>query len=143
MASLGLAISAQLASSTAVAAITTNIIPNYAPKSAAYPQVVWEKKEAEPDVTYSGNSGLVKADVVIRCIAKSNYSNPSAGYAQADALANSVTAAMDGQGGTWGGVVVQRAFLQDDAEDQLEDQDSEEILYLIRELNFEIWFNNT
>ena len=136
MASIGNAIYAKLTGDSAVAAITTTVIPNYAPKSSTYPQVVYEVKSTEYDATYTGNSGLVKCELVLRCLVNSRQ-----GYDACNTLGNAVAASLDQATGTFGGVAVQRFFLNDDAEDQFEDQDSDEIVYYVRELNFEVWFN--
>ena len=139
-------LSADAAVTAAVATIAgTNspaIIPNYAPKSSRYPQVVYEVKETERDTTYSGNSGLVMSKITIRCIARAENGTgeTSTGYARCNTLGNAVRDSLDMVGGTFGGVVVQRFFLEDDAEDQYEEQDSDKLVFFSRDLTFEVWY---
>ena len=141
MASIGKAIFANLSGNAGVTAITTTIVPSSAPKRDVYPQIVYESKDAEYDKGYSGNTGVVKQEVTVRCICKSSYTSDSQGYKQCDTLANAAIASLDNQTGVFGGITVQRFFLNDDTEDQFQDQESEEILYFVRELAIELWSN--
>lgn len=101
----GKAIFAQLRGNGAVAdLVATRVYPvGSAPTNPAIPYVEYDTTGADFPRSYTGSSGLADAEIDIACVAGS--------YADAVALATAVRKALDNQSGTWGGIVVQGAFV--------------------------------
>lgn len=116
--------------------VSTRVFPKISPEAfnATYPQIIYDLGERDAIRNYTDNTGLNKQTVSVACV--------DATYAGMDALAEAVRADLDNQAGTWGGVVVQGAFVETETEATLEtdEQGEQKILYL-RELEVSVWFN--
>lgn len=120
--------------------IGTRIYPNFIREpdkyddegSALFPQASYEVKNPQYDTTYTGNSGLVFADVTITVAALR--------YTQCETAAQSIVNSLDQQSGTWGGVQVSRVFFQDMDDATVTDASSEQILYYVKDITFNVVF---
>ena len=130
---IGKAIYSKLSATSGITALTsTRIYPASSPPSVkTYPLIVYEEDEAEVQHHYTGNSNLALARVRIAAISET--------YEGADTVANLIRSALDNQGGTWGGVVVQGAFFENESTELATVPDSD-TQYHIREQAYLIWF---
>lgn len=104
------AIFAKLSATSAVTALVgTNIEPQVAKQTDTYPCVTFTEEGIEYAGQHSGSAGIATSKLSIDCEA--------ATYTQAVAVASAVRAALNFQKGTWGGVVVQGSFVDDESED--------------------------
>lgn len=134
MADLGTAIAAALNAATPVTALTQCFVPEYAPQRETYPQVVYEIKDAAPDETYGGASGLVSAKAVVHCIATT--------MTGADALSAAVKAALMDEEAVFGGVTVQGIFLEEDSKGDYTNPQNENLTLFEHALTFECWYDD-
>lgn len=133
---IGKAIFAQLAATPAVNNIVAGrIYAAIAPEvGKVYPQIVYGGDASERERDYAGDDALTSQSVRIEILVTSNY-------ADADTLANAVRAALDDQTGTWGGIVVQGAFLEDQSETtEANDDDGEASVVYVFEQQYTFWF---
>ena len=99
------------------------------------PLIVYKLDNTTSIVTYSdGANALKSADIVITAVGKH--------YADAQAVADALVSALDGQSGTWGTVTVQGCFLHDDgiSDDVITEPESEEVMYFVKELRYLTWY---
>ena len=118
---------------TALCAI--RIYPAKSPQEqATYPLVIYAGDGGETIASFSGPSGLRKEKITVGCIGRT--------YASMDALSAAVRNSLDNESGTWGGVVVQGCFFEDEREDHLSSEDTGEQFELyMKEMDFTLWFN--
>ena len=131
--SLNTALVSYLQADTALAAlIVDRIYPEFdSPEDHLYPLAVY-KLDVTPLMANDGPIGLETATLTIAAIAPT--------YAQAKDVGSALQTALDGKRGTWSGVVVQGAFLNDDGvtDDVVTEPTTRQILYYIKELTFTI-----
>lgn len=89
-----------------------------------------------PITAFDGAPGIEYAVITIAGIGSTQ--------ASATAVANALKAALQNQTGTWAGVVVQGCFLQDNGirDDVVTEPTTEEIICYVRELTFDLVYNN-
>jgi hypothetical protein len=125
--SIGKAIVSRLTGDTDVAALVgTNVKPQFRAKDDV-PAIVYEVSGDDDN-----GSNPVAAQVRLLLIASS--------YAQLQDLSNKVRTALNQQWGTWGGVLVQGVFLEDESEDSLTVGTSS-VRYEVNEQLYQCWFN--
>ena len=132
---IGKAIYAALSGNSAVNAIVSGrIYPAIGPEVGKdFPEIVYGGDAEAQEQEYAGPDALTSQSVRIECHALT--------YAAADALANAVRVVLDGQSGTWGGIVVQGAFLDDasEATEANDDAGQESVIYVF-EQQYTFWF---
>jgi hypothetical protein len=129
---LGQALYARLSADAGVTALCgANLYPNYIRESEQlYPQIVYAVEDVAEDAAHDGLSGLITAKARVTAVGKT--------YAAADALAAAVLASLDAQTGSWGTSWVLGCWLDDLHEDLVHDPSSEQVLYYLKELTFQI-----
>jgi hypothetical protein len=116
------------------ALIGTRNYPNYDRRiNKTYPLAVY-RFDLSPVEAFDGPSGLMEATLEIAGVAKT--------YNAAKAVGDAIYSALEGQRGTWSGVEVQGIFLQDNGrrEDNVVEPTTEEVLYFVQTLTFDIKF---
>ena len=100
-----------------------------------YPLAVYQIK-VTPCPTFSGDAGLRYATLTVAAIDTS--------YAGSATAAHAIETAINGQHGTWAGIVIQGVFLQDDgiSDDVVTEPVSEMILAYVKTMTFDIAFEN-
>ena len=99
-----------------VTLVGDRVHPLRAPQGPAYPCIVYLHETASREHTHAGASGLTQGRFTIDCL--------SPKLSEAKAVAEAVRQAIDGQRGTWGdpgGVLVDGAFVEDAADDYVDD----------------------
>lgn len=137
--SAGKAIYAQLAGDAPVAAIVgTRIYPELAPEQETFPVIVYHLSAGDSGSSYAGNVSPMKHTLTILAVVEKT---PGAGspYATLDDLGVKIKAALDDQAGTWGGVVVQGAFFEDQSDDVITIGDEADRRFYIREQTYTVW----
>jgi hypothetical protein len=129
----------KLTSISGIAALVSNrIYPQYnRAADKQYPLIIYKVENQTTDAYYTGGtSGLEKADLVLACI--------SITHAGADALATAVQLAIDDDTSAWGSTTMQDCSLKDDGitDDVVTNEETEEILFYVKELSFSLIFNN-
>lgn len=115
------AIYAKLSAAAALTALVGNRIePAVASQLDARPFVTMEVESEEFGGTHAGSDGTATAILKLNC--------ESTTYTNANAVAVAVRNALNFQKGTWGGIVVQGCFVEDEAEDY-EITDNEHVYY--------------
>lgn len=124
---IGKAIVSKLTGDTDVAALVeTRVFPEFRPTDAV-PAIVYEV-----DGNEDAGGNPVSCVVRLHLVATT--------YAQVQDLAAKVRATLNQQSGTWGGVLVQGAFLDDESEDTLTVGDSRNVRYHVLDQSYLIWF---
>jgi hypothetical protein len=141
MASLSQAFVSHIATVSPVTTlVSTRVYPQYQRLAdKVFPALVYKIDQTTTFNTYDGAAAnqLVSSQIVIAAIGQT--------YSSAEATANAVQAALDGTSGTWNGVTIQGVFLQEDGitDDVVTEAETEEIIYHIREMNFQVWWVNS
>lgn len=130
---LGNAIYSRLTSVSGVSDLVgTRVYPHeQPPNKRVYPLVVYKLGADEDEPASTPESALTSDGVSIACIAET--------YAAARALHEAVKSALNGQRGTWGGVVVKRA-LKEAGDDQVETPSGTDRKIFIIESTYSVWF---
>lgn len=132
---IGKAIYDRLTTETNVAALVgTRVYPELASDQQTYPVIVYDvEDDNREDSRTLGGTSLEQFMVRIVVIARN--------YPDVNALAKKVKDALDDQAGTWGGIVVQGAFLEGESEECITIVDAQEERYSMKELEFLVWAN--
>ena len=137
MADLAISIVGQLLATTGVTnIIATNLYPDYDKQAnKVYPLAVYKIENVTSLTVNSGVNGSQSADFIVAAI--------GATYSDASAVAIAMQTALDGVSGVWSGVTVQGIFLKEDgiSDDVITEPQTEEILYYVKELTFEVKYN--
>ena len=131
---LGKAIYARLSEDSGVAALVgTRVYPfEQPPQNRVYPLITYKIGGDEDDIqTYDGASQLTDDSVDVACIAES--------YSAAAELNEAIKAALNGQLGTWGGIVVKGAF-KDPGEHDVQTPGDTDKKFFIIESSYTIWY---
>jgi hypothetical protein len=128
---IGKAIKSRL---TDVSAVNTIVSGRIFPQWNAKPQaaVAYERTGGSSVNSYSGSSGLESAQMRLSCLATT--------YEGAIDLGKKVKAALDGQSGTWGTVVVRGAFYQGGDDDAHQLDEGIDTPMFVFALDFLFWF---
>ena len=113
--------------------IAQRVYPSYdKANDKTYPLAVYKVEGVSTLQTSEGPTGNQSGDFVVAAIGET--------YADAAAVAKAILAALDGQGGTWSGLIVQGVFLKEDgiSDDVVTEPQTEEILYYVKEMTFEV-----
>jgi hypothetical protein len=133
---IGKAIFDRLSNDAAVKAIVGNrVYPMISPDNV-YPLITYQVHR-EPEDTIQP---LVMKEftITITMVTLKNIARPSA-YSDLQALRAAVVAALDRQGGTWGGVYVKGFYLQDGEEDSYSDDANSEQTFYQAEDEYRVW----
>jgi hypothetical protein len=131
---LGKAIYSKLSGTVAVSAdVGTRIFPEAAPEQGlTFPLIVYSMTDAQHINSYSGASSLANRRVTVQCAAST--------YSAANTLAKNVRETLDNQSGTWGGIVVQGAFIESQQDAVQTVVAGEDLKVYVAELEFLVWF---
>jgi len=114
------------------ALVGTRIYPHQQPPSGTrtYPLLAYKPDNREPARLLSGAASLYMRTIDVAAMART--------YASAEAIMAAVVAALDNQSGTWGGVTIQGAFLDDDSHD-VETLGTEDQTLYVAQMRFKFW----
>ena len=111
------ALVAQLRATAAVVAkVATRIYPAKAPQQPTLPCLVYLREGTNREHTQDGGSGLGVVRFTIDCLGRT--------YAEAREVAHAVREALEGSRGVWGGVggvQVDGCFIEDEADDYIDE----------------------
>jgi len=102
-----------------------------------YPLAVYRVENVSPLICNDAPTGFETADYVVDCLGEK--------FADADAVADAIQTALDGARGTWSGMDIQGIFMKEDGRhsDTLSEPQTEQILYFIQTLTFNVAYSNS
>lgn len=125
-----------LATSGVTDVIATRLYPDYDKQAnKVYPLAVYKIENVTPLIANDGPTGSESADFIIAAIGEL--------YADANAVVVAMQTALQGARGVWSGLTIQGIFLKEDgiSDDVITEPQTEEILYYVKELTFEVKYN--
>lgn len=129
----GEAIYNRLTTDVAVSAIVdTRVFPSLSPEQKTFPLIVYSINSADEDGQYTQRVNPIQKVLKVVSVAET--------YSALENLAKKVRDSIDDQSGTWGGVVVQGIFFEDESDDVLAVGDDFAKRYYLKEQTYSMWY---